>query len=204
MLINGIAAFLASAPLIHAKTGENRMDEKPRTDTATFAGGCFWCMQPPFDNTRGVVKTTVGYTGGHVPDPTYEQVCDGTTGHAEAIEVIYDPAVVSYDRLLDVFWRSIDPTQKNGQFADRGTQYRTAIFFHDDDQKTAAESSRRRLDESGKFDRPVVTEITAASRFYPAEDYHQGYYEKNAAHYERYKTGSGRGPFIERVWKAEK
>jgi len=170
------------------------------TKKATFAGGCFWCMQPPFDALPGVVSTTVGYIGGHVPDATYEQVCEGTTGHAEGIEVVYDPERVTYERLLDVFWRQIDPTTPNRQFAYAGTQYRTAVFFHDDEQRQAAEASKQALARSGRFDKPIVTEIVPAGPFYPAEDYHQKYYQKRTTHYKLYRAGSGRQAFIERAW----
>ncbi len=167
---------------------------------ATFAGGCFWCMQPPFDALEGVVATRVGYCGGRVAGPTYEQVCGGETGHAEAVEVEYDPAKVGYERLLDVFWRQIDPTTVDRQFADAGSQYRTAIFYHDETQRKAAEASKAALAKSGRFERPIVTEIVAAPPFYPAEDYHQKYYQKRALHYKLYKAGSGRESFIERTW----
>jgi peptide methionine sulfoxide reductase msrA/msrB len=167
---------------------------------ATFAGGCFWCMQPAFDSLPGVARTTVGYTGGKKADPTYEDVCSGTTGHTEAIEVEYDPAVVPYETLVETFWRQIDPTQLNGQFADKGTQYRTGVYFHDDEQKTAALKSRDELAKSGRFEEPIQTEILPAQAFYPAEEYHQKYYQKKSAHYKMYKQGSGRQAYIERTW----
>jgi len=168
---------------------------------ATFAGGCFWCMQPPFDNLKGVVSTEVGYTGGDVDNPTYEQISRGNTGHYEAMRVVYDPDVVSYKKLLETFWHNIDPTQADGQFADRGSQYHTAIFYHDEQQKALAEVSKQELEKSGKFDRPIVTKIIKAEVYYPAENYHQNYYQKNSLHYERYKRGSGRAGFIEENWK---
>ena len=174
------------------------------TKVATFAGGCFWCMTPPFENTKGVTKVVAGYTGGTTKNPTYEEVCTGETGHAEAVEVTFDPAIVSYDHLLDVFWRNIDPTTENAQFADHGTQYRTAIFFHDDEQKRLAEASRDRLAKSGKFSSPIVTEIVPAGPFYPAEDYHQDYYKKNPFRYNAYKVGSGRAGFLQRMWGKSK
>lgn len=167
---------------------------------ATFAGGCFWCMQPPFDNQKGVLETFVGYTGGTVKDPTYEHVSSGRTGHTESVLVVYDPKVVSYDTLLDIFWKNIDPTQKDGQFADRGSQYRTAIFYHTEEQKGLAEASRDALTKSGKFSAPLVVEISPAGDFYQAEEYHQGYYKKNEKHYKLYKLGSGRAGYIERMW----
>lgn len=168
--------------------------------TATFAGGCFWCMQPPYDQQAGVKKVTVGYTGGHVANPTYEDVCTGTTGHAEAVEIQFDPSRVTYSQLLDIFWKNIDPTTLNAQFADHGTQYRTAIFYHSEEQKRLAEASKAALEKSGKFKGRIVTEITPAAAFYPAEDYHQSYYKKCPLRYEAYHYGSGRENFIERLW----
>ena len=150
----------------------------PRTEHATFAGGCFWCMEPPFEQLPGVVSVTSGYTGGAEKNPTYDDVCSGATGHCEAIDVVFDPSTVTYQQLLDVFWRNIDPTTPNRQFADAGTQYRTAIFYHTDEQRRLAEASKRRLEQSGKF-ATIVTEIEPAGDFYPAEDYHQGYSKKN-------------------------
>ncbi len=175
-------------------------DATAKTETAIFAGGCFWCMQPPFDKTPGVLETTVGYTGGKEVNPTYREVSAGKTGHLEAIEVRYDTAKVSYERLLDVFWRQINPTQTNGQFSDIGHQYTTAIFYLNEAQRAAAEASKRRLAASGKFDRPIATKILPATRFWPAEKYHQKYYRKNAAHYNAYKVGSGRAAYIKRTW----
>lgn len=170
---------------------------------ATFAGGCFWCMQPPFDLLEGVVSTRVGYTGGQIPSPTYEEVCAGTTGHAEAVEVTYDPRKVSYETLLETFWHNIDPTARDRQFADRGSQYRTAIFYHTDSQRSAAEASRKELENSGKFDRPIVTEIAEAGPFYEAEDYHQEYYQKQPFRYSMYKEGSGRSGYLKRTWEKD-
>ncbi len=167
---------------------------------ATFAGGCFWCMQPPFDSLLGVVETVVGYSGGEEENPTYEQVWQGKTGHAEAIRVVFDPAKLSYDTLLETFWMNIDPTQEDGQFNDRGKHYRTAIFYHDDSQKKKALLSKKKLEESGKFKKPIVTSVEKLISFYEAEEYHQKYYEKNPIHYNSYKKGSGRAGFIERNW----
>ena len=171
-----------------------------KLEKATFAGGCFWCMQPSFNEFRGVVSTKVGYTGGHRVNPTYDDVCTGTTGHAEGIEILYDPAKVTYAELVEEFWHNIDPTSLNQQFADHGTQYRSAIFYHNDEQKRIAEASKEKLAKSGKFKKPIVTEIVPASTFYSAEDYHQDYYKKNAMHYKAYKVGSGRQSFIENTW----
>ena len=151
------------------------MEHNDKLEKATFAGGCFWCMQPPFDRLKGVVSTKVGYTGGKKKNPTYEEVCSGRTGHAEAIEITYDPSQVSYEELLNVFWTNIDPTDPGGQFYDRGSQYRTAIFYHNEEQKKLAEFYKKKLDESKAFDNPIVTEISPAATFYKAENYHQNY-----------------------------
>jgi methionine-S-sulfoxide reductase len=167
---------------------------------ATFAGGCFWCMQPPYEKLKGVVKVTVGYTGGHTKNPTYEEVCAGHTGHAEAVEIEYDTKQVTYQQLLDVFWKNIDPTTLDAQFADRGDQYRTAIFYHSPEQKKLAELSKEELQKSGKFDGPIVTEIVPAPAFYPAEDYHQQYYKKCPLRYKVYRAGSGREDYLKRMW----
>jgi len=168
---------------------------------ATFAGGCFWCMQPPYDALPGVLKTTVGFTGGHTTNPSYREVCAGGTGHAEAVQIEFDADVIHYKKLLEVFWQNIDPTTRNRQFADAGEHYRTAIFYHSEEQKTLAEKSKQTLAESKKFRRPIVTEITLASEFYLAEAYHQCYYQSNAEHYNRYKVGSGRADFIRENWE---
>ncbi len=170
------------------------------TTAALFAGGCFWCMEPPFEKLPGVISVVSGYTGGPEADPTYEQVSSGRTGHLEAVRVVYDPAKIGYAGLLEVFWRQIDPTDAGGQFADRGPQYRTAIFHADPEQQRLAEASRRELGASGRFPRPIVTEILPAGPFYPAEEYHQDYYKKNPQHYKAYRTGSGREAFLARVW----
>lgn len=168
---------------------------------ATFAGGCFWCMEKPFEKLDGVMGAVSGYTGGGVENPSYEQVCSKETGHFEAVQITYDPAVISYDQLLDVFWRQIDPTDPGGQFADRGSQYRTAIFYHDESQKQMAEISKQKLNESERFSRPVATQILEAAPFYKAEDYHQDYYKKNPGHYTMYRKGSGREGFLQTFWK---
>ena len=171
-----------------------------KLEKATFAGGCFWCMQPPFDKLPGVVSTTVGYAGGKKKNPAYEEVSSGTTGHCESIEIIYDSSKVTYPELLDVFWRNIDPTTPNRQFADAGTQYRTAIFYHNEEQKQQALASKEKLGKSDKFDKPIVTEITPADEFYPAEEYHQKYYLKNSIRYKFYRFGSGRDTYLQKVW----
>jgi len=177
--------------------GEIRMAELKK---ATFAGGCFWCMEGPFDHLEGVTETLSGYTGGTEENPTYADVSQGKTGHAEAVQVTYDPATVSYEQLLNVFWRQIDPTQINGQFADHGPQYRTAIFYHSDEEKRLAEASKATLAQSGKFTKPIVTEILPASAFYPAEEYHQDYYKKHPIQYKLYRIGSGRDGYLRKTW----
>lgn len=174
--------------------------ELTKHQKATFAGGCFWCMEPPFAKLAGVLDVTAGYTGGSVPNPGYEQVCSGKTGHYEAVQVIYDPAVITYEQLLDVFWRQIDPTDPNGQFADRGSQYQTAIFFHDENQKALALKSKEKLEASEKFQQPIVTKILPGGPFYPAEDCHQDYHRKAPARYCTYRAHSGREEFLERTW----
>jgi peptide methionine sulfoxide reductase msrA/msrB len=176
----------------------------PAHKTAIFAGGCFWCMEPPFENSKGVIEAVAGYTGGHVENPTYQQVTSGSTGHYEAVQVTYDPEQISYEQLLDVFWRQIDPTDDGGQFADRGTQYFTAIFYNDDEQKKQAEESKKRLAGLDIYDSPIVTAILPAVTFYRAEEYHQDYYRKNVIHYNSYKKGSGRAGFIKNTEKKMK
>ncbi|BCJ86687.1 peptide-methionine (S)-S-oxide reductase MsrA [Effusibacillus dendaii] len=175
-----------------------------RRELATFAGGCFWCMVTPFEELPGIYGIVSGYTGGHTVNPTYEEVCSETTGHAEAVQITFDPDVFPYRKLLDLFWRQIDPTDSGGQFYDRGESYRTAIFYHNEEQKRLAEKSKQELSESGRFDKPIVTEIVPAGPFYPAEEYHQDFHQKNPAHYKRYRQGSGRDAFIERHWSLRK
>jgi peptide methionine sulfoxide reductase msrA/msrB len=167
---------------------------------ATFGGGCFWCMQYAFDKVKGVASTTVGYTGGSKKNPTYEEVSSGKTGHAEAIEIVFDSSQISYAELLDIFWKNINPTQLNKQFADDGTQYRTVIFYHNEEQRKQAAASKEKLARSGKFDKPIVTEIAPAAPFYKAEEYHQKYYEKNSAQYKAYHFGSGREQYQKKIW----
>ena len=167
---------------------------------ATFAGGCFWCMEPPYDKLDGVISTTSGYIAGHKKNPTYEEVSTGRTGHTEAVEVVYDPKKVSYEKLLDVFWRNIDPTVKDQQFCDVGSQYRTGIFYHTDDQKRLAEASKSALDRTKPFKGAIVTEIARATEFYPAEGYHQDYYVKNPVRYKFYRSGCGRDARLKQLW----
>jgi peptide methionine sulfoxide reductase msrA/msrB len=172
----------------------------PTTKNAVFAGGCFWCMQPPYDHAKGVIKTLVGYTGGSEADANYQKVSAHQTQHREAIQVTYDPAQISYDQLLDIFWRQINPTQADGQFHDIGLSYQAAIFYSNEEEKKAAEASKKNLGESGKFQKPIVTEILPAMNFYPAEEYHQKYYVKNPADFEAYHVGSGRVSFLNKIW----
>jgi len=167
---------------------------------ATFAGGCFWCMQPPFRMLDGVTEVVSGYAGGKKENPTYEAVSTGITGHLESVQVTYDPEKISYETLLDIFWKQIDPTDPEGQFADKGSQYHTAIFYHDDEQKQLAEASKQNLSASEKFGRPVATEIRPYTNFFPAEEDHQDYDRKNPGRYRQYKVFSGREPFIEKTW----
>lgn len=171
-----------------------------RTEVAIFAGGCFWCMEPPFDKVPGVLSTTSGYTGGLAPDPTYEQVSAGGTGHAESVKVVFDPTRVDYKKLLDVYWHNVDPFAIDQQFCDHGDQYRTAIFTTTSEQQRLAEESKRELETSGKFSQPVVTQIVPASTFYPAEGYHQDYYKKNPLRYKFYRYNCGRDARLEQIW----
>ena len=181
-------------------TSLNLFAADSKTEIATFAGGCFWCMEPPFDKVEGVISTTSGYTGGNKVNPTYKQVSSGSTGHAEAIQIEYDPAKVSYEELLAVFWKNIDPTTENRQFCDNGSQYRSGIFYHNDAQKNAAEKSLNKLNQTKPFDESVVTEITSATTFYPAEEYHQDYYQKNPLRYKYYRFACGRDSRLEKIW----
>jgi peptide-methionine (S)-S-oxide reductase len=189
-LVAGMSATLAQTPPA----------AQPRTAVATFAGGCFWCVEEAFDKVPGVIATVSGYTGGTVPNPTYEQVSRENTGHAEAVQVIYDPAKVSYRQLVDWFWRNVDPTQANGQFCDRGSSYRSGIFYHDEEQRRVAEASKQALAASGRLSQAIVTEIVAAGAFYEAEHYHQDYYKKNPNRYQFYKYGCGRAQRLEQLW----
>ncbi len=178
------------------------MNDKHETlRTATFAGGCFWCVESDFEKVNGVVEVISGYTGGHKENPKYKEVSSGGTGHVEAIQVLYDPAEVTYEELLDVFWKHVDPTDPDGQFVDRGSPYRTAIFYHDDEQKRLAEESKEELADSGQFDRSIATEIVKFSQFYKAEEYHQDYHKKNPLSYKYYRWNSGRDQFLEKAWE---
>ena len=189
-LILGVAGPSAAPPA-----------DPPKSAVATFAGGCFWCMEGPFESLPGVSSAVSGYAGGQKKNPTYEEVSAGTTGHTEAVEVRYDPRKVSYEKLLEVFWHNIDPFQANAQFCDRGTQYRSAIFFHDDAQRQAAEASLKQVEE--RFKKKVVTEMLPAGPFYRAEEYHQDYYQTNTIRYRMYRTGCGRDRRLKELWGSE-
>ena len=190
--------FGAAALLVHLGRGQNA--PASTTKTAIFAGGCFWCIQPAFDKANGVIKTMVGYCGGTEPNPTYELVSSEKTGYRESIEITYDPAKISFGQLLDIYWRQIDPTQADGQFTDVGPSYRAAIFYSTNEEKKIAEGSKEKLARSGKFDKPIVTEILPAMKFYPAEAYHQKYYQQNPEHFEAFEKGSGRVRFERKTW----
>ena len=177
-----------------------RASETPALEKATFAGGCFWCIEAPFDKIEGVVSAVSGYTGGDEENPSYKEVSSGRTGHIESVQIRFDPQKISYQQLLDMYWRQFDPTDAGGSFYDRGHQYTSAVFYHGEEQKKLAEASRAALEASGRFDEPIVTSIRPAQAFYRAEEYHQDYHKKNPRHYQQYRTGSGRDRFIEKVW----
>jgi peptide methionine sulfoxide reductase msrA/msrB len=198
IVITAIISGLLMVAMNTMAQAENKLEK------AVFAGGCFWCMEHPYEKIDGVKEVISGYTGGQKENPTYKEVSAGTTGHAEAVEVTYDPLRVSYEELLEVFWRHIDPTDAGGQFADRGTQYRTSIFYFTEEQKSLAEKSKEELAKSGRFSKPLVTEVLPAGKFYRAEDYHQDYYRKNPIRYKIYRYGSGRDKFLNKLWGGEK
>jgi peptide-methionine (S)-S-oxide reductase len=195
MIISG--ASLAQQP------GPPAAAASPGTKKAIFAGGCFWCMEPPFDKLDGVLSTTSGYTAGAKANPTYEEVSAGGTGHTEAVQIVYDPAKVSYEKLLHVFWRNHDPVTANAQFCDQGSQYRAGIYYGSDEEKRLAESGKAALEKSARFKKPIVTEIAAATTFYPAEDYHQDYYLKNPLKYKFYRASCGRDNRLQELWGSE-
>jgi len=182
---------------------KEKANQTSAQQTATFAGGCFWCMEKPFEALNGVSEVISGYIGGHVKNPVYEQVSAGTTGHVEAVQVTYDASIITYDELLDVYWRQIDPTDAGGSFQDRGEQYRSVIFYHDDQQKALALTSKNKLDKSGRYSAPIATEILASTQFYPAEAYHQDYNQKNPLRYMLYRYSSGRDQYLKKVWGGE-
>ena len=201
MVLGTFAILGCQNPTNYEILASDTMKEQGQAlETATFAGGCFWCVESDFEKAEGVIEVTAGYTGGHKEEPTYEEVSSGGTGHLEAVQVLYDPTKITYKELLDVFWRHVDPTDAGGQFVDRGSQYRTAIFYHNDEQKRLAQESRDQLNESGRFDKPVATEIVLVPAFYRAEDYHQDYYKKNPIRYKLYRYNSGRDRFLKKAW----
>ncbi len=201
MITKMLFGSLALLPLLIVQPGSA---PAAALEKATFAGGCFWCMQPPFEKLDGVKQVIAGYTGGRSEKPTYEQVSAGGTGHLESIQVLYDPAKIGYQKLLDVFWRQINPTDEGGQFVDRGSSYVSAIFYHNEDQKRLAEESKKRLEQSGRFGgKPIVTGIREAGPFYPAEEYHQDYWKKNPLRYKFYRFNSGRDQYLEKIWGKE-
>lgn len=203
MIVTMLAVSFFVAAMSAAEERKGGAGEGRRLETATFAGGCFWCMEHPFDELDGVVSVTSGYTGGTKKNPTYEEVSSGRTGHAEAVQVVFDPSRVGYRKLLDVFWRNIDPTTPDRQFCDVGEQYRSAIFHHDETQKREAEESKRELGKTKTFKEDIVTEITPAAEFYPAEDYHQNYYRKNPIRYKFYRANCGRDHRLKELWGAK-
>jgi peptide methionine sulfoxide reductase msrA/msrB len=205
LLITIVSIFACGRVTAQDNAPETSMMEKGiQTKTAVFAGGCFWCTESDFEKVPGVLDAVSGYTGGVVANPTYEQVSAGGTGHVEAVQVIYDPAKVTYEQLLDAFWRHMDPTDAGGQFVDRGSQYRSVIFYAEEDQRREAEASKAALAASGQFDRPIVTEILPLGPFYKAEDYHQDYYKKNPVRYHYYRWHSGRDQFLKSAWEVDK
>ena len=183
---------------------QNNLYADTKLEKADFAGGCFWCMEAPFEKLKGVVEVISGYTGGHKENPTYEEVSAGGSGHVEAIQITYDPSKITYSELLDVFWRQIDPTDPGGQFVDRGLQYRTVIFYHNEEQKRLAEKSKEGLDKSARYNKSIVTEIIKAATFYKAEDYHQDYYKKSPLKYKFYRYNSGRDQYLKKLWAYKK
>lgn len=201
-----VATFVVAFQNQNKNTTERREEKNllseghNKFDTATFAGGCFWCTEADFEKVEGVIEVISGYTGGHKENPTYDQVSAGKTGHVEAVQVVYDPEKVSYKELLRFFWRHVDPTDPGGQFVDRGSQYRSAIFYHNEEQRRLAEKSKEELSKSGRFDKPIVTEILKFSKFYKAEDYHQDYYKNHSIRYKYYRFASGRDQFLKKVW----
>ena len=203
-MFRAILALLVLSATLAAPAVAQSPAEKPKQAVATFAGGCFWCTEADFDKVKGVISTTSGYTGGQVANPTYRQVSAGGTGHAEAVKVVYDPSQVTYEKLLQVFWHSIDPLAKDRQFCDSGDQYRSAIFVHGAEQRRAAEASKKAIEASGRFKQPVQTQIVDAGAFYDAEDYHQDYYLKNPTKYKFYRWNCGRDQRLQELWGAER
>ncbi len=200
-----LTAGIFACDLNNSDSMEQPMENNIKnTETATFAGGCFWCVESDFQKVNGVIKVVSGYSGGDKENPTYKEVSGGTTGHLEAVQAVYDPSKITYKEMLEVFWKHIDPTDAGGQFVDRGEQYGSAIFYHNEDQKTIAEQSKKELGESGVFDKPIVTKILKFDKFYPAENYHQNYCSTNPTRYKYYRSNSGRDQFLEKVWEDNK
>lgn len=199
LLTAAIGAIVVSVVAL-AQTAPPQQEGEQRLEVATFGSGCFWCTEADFDKVEGVVETISGYMGGTTPNPTYEQVSSGTTGHAEVLQLKYDPARVTYEQLLDVYWRNVDPLDSGGQFCDRGSQYRPVIFYHNEEQKRLAEASKAALEASGRFKQPIVVEIAPASTFTPAEDYHQDFHLRNPLRYMVYRIGCGRDARLEALW----
>jgi peptide methionine sulfoxide reductase msrA/msrB len=209
IIICTLATLLALTLGLHTGFAEDMTTQKGKSEPAmdqgqvalaTFAGGCFWCMEPPFEDLEGVRSVISGFSGGTVTDPSYRQVTSGTTGHTEVVQINYDPTVISYEELLAIYWKQFDPTDADGSFVDRGNQYRPAIFFHNEQQRILATRSRQELDKSGRFPKPIATEITPFSTFYAAEDYHQDYYKKNKIRYKYYRYNSGRDQYLDEIW----
>ncbi len=200
LLVTLLAASMLAACSHAAPDDPAKIIVPPHSAAAVFSGGCFWCIQPPFDIAKGVLASYVGYTGGHTENPTYDEVSSGETGHRESIEVFYDPTKITYPQLIDIFWRSIDPTQTDGQFADIGSQYTTAIYYANDEEKREALASKAALEKSGKFNAPIATQILPLGKFWPAEEHHQKYSVKNPDEYESYHVGSGRNAYFEQEW----
>lgn len=200
MMTRSIAGLSLLAAVAMAGAAYAQSATPGKTEKATFAGGCFWCVEADFDKVEGVISTTSGYIGGKTANPSYRQVSSGGTGHAEAVEIVFDPAKVSYEKLLQVFWRNIDPVAKDRQFCDSGDMYRSAIFFHGSEQRALAEKSKKDIEASGKFTQPIATELVAASTFYPAENYHQDYHKKNPSKYAFYRWNCGRDRRLEQIW----
>jgi peptide methionine sulfoxide reductase msrA/msrB len=206
LLLSGImimSLFGCNNKDISANADEINAMQPTNTETATFAGGCFWCMEAPFKKIDGVIDAISGYTGGQKSNPTYEDVSSGKSGHLEVIQISYDPAKISYEQLLNIFWRQIDPTDAGGSFVDRGPQYRSAIFYHTEEQKQTAEKSKSAIGTTGRYDNPIATEIIKYDKFYPAEEYHQDYYDKNPIRYKEYRHGSGRDNYLKKIWEKE-
>lgn len=202
IVLISLTMFLAlqGASNLESKEEKTMNEQDKNLETATFAGGCFWCVESDFEKVEGVIEVISGYTGGREENPTYKQVSAGGTGHLEAVQVVYDPSKVTYGELLDVFWRHVDPTESGGQFVDRGAQYRTAIFYHNEEQRRLAQESKEELNDSNIFDKPIVTEILELSKFYRAEEYHQNYYKENPIRYKYYRYRSGRDQFLKKIW----